>query len=268
VAERSPRANRAGLGRHALRSELLAAALVLDAGIARDDVVWEIGAGSGRLTHALAHRAERVVAVELDPRAVGRLRRVFRGVDRVEVVHGDALEVPLPLDRFRAFGNVPFGATTALLRRLLDDPSSPIEAVDVVVQLEVARKRARKRPASLLSASWAPWWLPSVGRRLEPSDFVPSPAVSAALLSFRRRDPALLPASERGAYASLLRAVFANGGGPIGRTLRAQVPPRLLDNAARVAGVDLGRCASDVEIDRWSELFLAIRRTTGDGFRR
>jgi 23S rRNA (adenine-N6)-dimethyltransferase len=209
-----------------------------------------------------------VIAVELDPRAVGRLRRVFRGVDRVTVVHGDALEVPMPRTSFRAFGNVPFGATTALLRRLLDDPTSAIVAVDVVVQLDVARKRARGRPGSLLSASWAPWWVASVGRRLEPSDFVPAPSVSAALLSFRRRLPERVPVADRDAYASVLRSVFANGGGPVGRTLRARVPPRSLAAAAREAGVDLDLRASEVELDRWSELFLAIRRTTGDGSRR
>jgi 23S rRNA (adenine-N6)-dimethyltransferase len=268
VVERSRHASRGALGQHSLRSELLAAELVLQAGVTRDDVVWEIGAGSGRLTHALAHRARRVIAVELDPRAVERLRRVFRGVDDVTIVRGDALAVPLPGERFRVFGNVPFGATTGLMRRLLDDQSSPIEAVDVVVQLDVARKRARQVPGNLLSALWAPWWLASVGRRLAPSDFVPPPSVSAALLSYRRRDPALLPASERAAYSSMLRTVFGNGGGPIGRTLRAFVPRRSLADAARDADVDLGARASEVEIDRWSGLFLALRRTTGGGLRR
>ena len=41
--------------------------MVAAAGIARSDLVVEIGAGTGRLTAPLADAADRVVAIELDP---------------------------------------------------------------------------------------------------------------------------------------------------------------------------------------------------------
>jgi 23S rRNA (adenine-N6)-dimethyltransferase len=263
VAERSrPSSRAAGLGQHSLRNELIAADLVVAAGISRDDVVWEIGAGSGRLTHALAHRARQVFAVELDPRSAHRLRRAFAGVDNVEIVTGDALLVPLPERPFRAFGNVPFGATTAILRRLLDDPSPWLRAIDVVVQLGVAHKRASGKRATLLSTSWAPWWSASVGRRLEPSDFLPPPSVSAAVLFYRRRHPELLPPSERPAYLAMLRSAFGDGGSPIGRSLRAAAPSRTLAEAGRRAGVDLGSRPGNVGAAGWIALFTELRRTT------
>ena len=60
---------RAELGQHFLAGGRLAAELVEQAGVGPDDLVVEIGAGTGVLTEALARRAGRVVAVERDPQA-------------------------------------------------------------------------------------------------------------------------------------------------------------------------------------------------------
>jgi len=54
-------------------------------------------------------------------------------------------------------GSLPFGRTTDILRRLLDDPGNSLLRADVVVPREVALKRAATPPATLLSTVWAPW---------------------------------------------------------------------------------------------------------------
>src|SRR6185295_9279701 len=105
---------------HFLRTASLAAELVRDAGVGADDVVVDLGAGSGRLTAALAPVARRVVAVELDPAWVCRLAGRWPNVD---VVQGDALELELPREPFPVVANIPFDRTTDILRRLLDDPA-------------------------------------------------------------------------------------------------------------------------------------------------
>ena len=86
----------------------------------------DIGAGEGVLTAELARRAGRVRAVEIESALVARLRRRFAAAPNVEVVGGDALLVPLPDEPFRVVANIPFNRTTAILRRLLDDPRVPL----------------------------------------------------------------------------------------------------------------------------------------------
>ena len=100
-------------------------------------------------------------------------------------------------------GSIPFGATTAILRHLLDDTRSGLVRADLVVQWEVARKRAAMPPTTLLSTTWAPWWSFDVGRRIPASAFRPVPMVDAAVLRVTRRTPPLLPEHMAGAYASL-----------------------------------------------------------------
>ena len=173
----------------------------------------EIGAGAGLLTEALAGRAGRVVAVELDPLLAGRLVERFGGAENVFVVQGDVLRFPLPAEPFRVVANVPFNRTTAILRRLLDRPATAFRKADLVVQYEVARKRARDR-GTLLGVSWAPWFEFSLGARVPAEAFRPVPRVDAAVLRIRRRPKPLLPPETHGAFASFVRARFPRAGSP------------------------------------------------------
>ena len=102
----------------------------------------DIGAGSGRLTGELERTGARVRAIELDSALAATLRRRFAAARRVEIIHGDALAAPLPREPFRVVANLPFGSTTAVLRRLLDDPQVPLTRADVIVEWDLARKRA------------------------------------------------------------------------------------------------------------------------------
>ena len=79
-----------------------AAQLVRDAGIERDDLVVDLGAGTGRLTAELAHVARHVIAVELDPALA---RRLLGRWPNVSVVEGDATRFRLPREPFRVVAN-------------------------------------------------------------------------------------------------------------------------------------------------------------------
>ena len=186
--------------------------LVDEARFACGELVVEIGAGSGALTLALARRALRVIAIEPDPHWARRLREQT-GRHRVQVVGGDVLAVTLPREPFRVMGSLPFGRTTAILRCLLDDPASSLRRADVIVQWEVALKRAATPPSTLLSTNWAPWWEMQLARRIPATTFRPVPRVDAGLLTITRRDPPLLPVAMARSYAAFVQREwpFARG---------------------------------------------------------
>lgn len=148
------------------------------------------------------------MAVELDPVWAARLRQ---HVERtapgcVRVVEADFRGFPLPTRPFRVIGSLPFGQSTDILRHLLDDPTGSLERADVVVQWDVARKRAALPPATLLSTAWAPWWEFRLGRRIPAAEFRPVPQVDAGVLVVTRRHRPLLPAGMARAYAGFVRA--------------------------------------------------------------
>jgi 23S rRNA (adenine-N6)-dimethyltransferase len=213
------------LGQNFLRPDL-AERLIEEAGFAPGELVLEIGAGSGAFTSALARRGLEVVAVELDPIFAAKLRARFErprsataraptgesARERVRVVEADFLSLPLPTRPFRALGSLPFARTTSILRRLLDDPRVPLARADLLVQWEVARKRAAAPPVSLNSTAWAPWWEFRLGPRIPARAFRPVPRVDAGLLVVTRRDPPLLPTAMAESYAAFVRASWPGGG--------------------------------------------------------
>src|SRR5262249_30161972 len=183
----------------------LAEALVAGCDFRPGDRVVEIGAGAGALTLPLARRGLEVTALERDGEWVRFLRTRLSGTPNVRVFEADVLRWRFPAAPFRVVGSVPFGVTTEILRRLFDDPRTPLVRADLVVQWEVARKRSESPPATLLSAAWAPWWRFRLGRRIPASAFRPEPSIDAGLLTVTRREPALLPAEAARAYGRFLR---------------------------------------------------------------
>src|SRR5438270_7389799 len=103
--------------------------------------LWiEIGAGHGEMTSILARQAGRLIAVELDPKLLPRLRKQTAGRANVEVVASDVLALDFAEltggDRFRVYGNLPYYITSPIVHRLFEH-ADRLEAAFLVVQLEV-----------------------------------------------------------------------------------------------------------------------------------
>jgi 23S rRNA (adenine-N6)-dimethyltransferase len=199
-----------------------AARLVADAAIAPDDLVLDLGAGSGALTVPLARTGARVIAVERDPAVARRLATRLAGYPNVRVVTGDLLRVPLPVRGFRVVANIPFATTTALLRRL---SGSALSRAHLVVEAAAGRRLAAAHPGRVELLSWQLSHSFTVGRRIPAHHFRPAPRVDAVVLELNRY--------ERSPPRALLRrvtAAYRTPSLPIGRLVGRA--------AARAAGLD------------------------------
>jgi 23S rRNA (adenine-N6)-dimethyltransferase len=247
------------LGQNFLEDERLVAELVEQAQVRPQDLVLEIGPGKGIITRQLARRAGEVLALEKDPVWAARLAARFRDDPRVVVRHGDILTTPLPTAPFRVFSNIPFGLTTAILRRLLDNPDTSLQRADLIVQWEVAKKHAATRHRSLVTASWLPWFEFTLGRRLPASLFRPVPRVDAGLLTIRRRPVALLPSADRDRFVRLLTLGYTGKGGSLGAAVAPQLLPSRFRAAAREAGISREATAPELTVEQWVALYRAMR---------
>ena len=133
------------LGQNFLTDSQLLDAIARDAGVEKTDTVVEIGAGAGTLTRALAARAARVVAFDIDEALVPVLRESLTGVENAEVVFRDVLKcsdeelLGIIGGRFKVVANIPYYITTPLVMRFAES-SLPVDSVTVTVQKEVAER--------------------------------------------------------------------------------------------------------------------------------
>ncbi len=112
-----------------------------------NDVVVEIGPGTGLLTRELLKSPlERLIAFELDDRAIPILKESFKSEgERFEVREQDFLLTDLgELSRsigqtLRIAGNIPYYITSPILFKLIDDREYIQDAI-LLVQLEVAER--------------------------------------------------------------------------------------------------------------------------------
>ena len=194
---RTPRdSRRRSFGQNFLADPTVVDRLIQAVHVEPDQLIVDVGAGTGALTIPLAQAGAQLVAVEPDPVWMQRLAEsVARtGLEhRVRIVPTDFESMRLPTGRYRVVANPPFALTTVLLARLLDDPTHGPWRADLLLQRQVARKRAATPPTTLRTAAWAPWWTFELGRTVPRTAFRPIPKVDAALLTIRRRDPAVLP---------------------------------------------------------------------------
>jgi 23S rRNA (adenine-N6)-dimethyltransferase len=213
--------------------------------------IVELGAGDGAITAELVRLGRPVTAVELDPKMVGHLRRRFG--DAVTVVAADMLTLAGDPTPHHVVSNVPFSITTPFLRRLLSQRGW--DTAVLLLQWEVARKRAAVGGTTLLTAQWWPWYEFTLDRRVPADAFAPRPSTDGGILVIRRRDRPLLPVTDRAAYAHLVQAVFTARGRGLGEITRGQLTRTEAARWLRSCGLGTGALPRDVDAAGWVSLY-------------
>jgi 16S rRNA (adenine1518-N6/adenine1519-N6)-dimethyltransferase len=192
-----------------------------------DDVVLEVGTGTGSLTQLLAARAAEVVTVELDHRLFDLAADTLAGLPNVTMLRADALKGKNRLNpavmetvrrkreaaagrRLKLVANLPYNVATPILSNLLDVEPPP-HSMTVTIQKELA-DRIVARPGTKDYSALSVWMQSqcrlAVLRVLPPDVFWPRPKVSSAFLQavpdqrLRRR------IADREFFHGFVRAMF------------------------------------------------------------
>lgn len=191
---------------------------ILDGGnLQREDRVLEIGAGVGTLTHALAERCRRVVAVEIDPGLYRILEQVLGDTSQVTLVHEDALH--LDFERllgeegsWKVIANLPYSIATPLIARLLN-LSHRFSLLLLMMQKEVAERllaspgKKAYGSVTVLTQYFADV---RVMVRVSPSAFYPRPRVDSVVLKLEPLPTPRVAPRDPAFFFRLVRAAFAH----------------------------------------------------------
>ncbi len=255
------------VSRHALERILAAADL------GRDDTVLEIGAGLGTLTTALARRAGRVIAVEIDRALLPALQAAVASCTNVQTIAADIMTVDLaatfgngPGSR-KVVANLPYNVASALVVALLERPLS-LRRLVVTVQREVA-ERISAAPGTkdygILSVAVQYRAQVSLVTRLPPSAFFPPPEVESAVIRLDAREQPACAVRDERMFFRVVRAAFSQRRKTVRNALAGGMPmpgPEA-EAACLQAGVAPGRRGETMSLVEFAALADAVAEVLG-----
>jgi 16S rRNA (adenine1518-N6/adenine1519-N6)-dimethyltransferase len=184
-----------------------------------DTVILEIGPGIGTLTHALAERYRKVVAIEIDHGLIPVLEKTLADCGNVTVIEGDVMKVDLAEILTREAGggkvavcaNLPYYITTPILMRLLE-LHLPLSSVTVMIQSEVADRLAAPAGSAEYGAITAVLGYYGEVHRLftvGAGNFLPAPKVSSAVVRLSLFSPPRYTPRSEALFFRTVQAAFA-----------------------------------------------------------
>jgi len=203
--------NKKRWGQNFLIDETLAAEIVDSAKIGKEDIVLEIGPGSGILTQLLLERAGKVVVLEIDPDLCGPLQNKFSQFLNFKLIQGDAVKFDFGKigSCFKVISNLPYYAATHILKRLIGY-GSRINSMTVMMQKEVVdRLVARPGKKEYSSLSVFIQYYCDLERILEVSknSFFPVPKIDSSVVCLK---PLRIPKVEVSNEKIFFKIVYAS----------------------------------------------------------
>ncbi|OGN00214.1 MAG: ribosomal RNA small subunit methyltransferase A [Candidatus Yanofskybacteria bacterium RIFCSPHIGHO2_02_FULL_41_29] len=194
------------LGQNFLINPHILERIVDAAEVSKDDIVLEVGPGTGNLTKELAKKAGKVIAIEKDRRLVNYLKNEFSikyaTAKNVEIIEADILRwVPSQLrwyPSYKVVGNIPYYITSHFLRKVFEEWPTP-KLIVLTIQKEVAQRimapstssgQAKPLHTNLLALSVQYYSEPEIVAYISKNNFRPVPKVDSTIIRLKVKSKA------------------------------------------------------------------------------
>ena len=160
--------------------------LVNLSGINHNDIVLDIGAGTGTITEELSKYADKVIAYELDKKYFRKLEEKFKDSSNVIVKNENFLNVQLPQKAFKIFSNIPFFITSDIINKITDI-NSKLEEAFLFVQKESAERFVGEPKNTQIATILSFMYEINIIEEFQKNDFKPIPNVDIVVLKIKRK---------------------------------------------------------------------------------
>ncbi|MCV6603134.1 MAG: 16S rRNA (adenine(1518)-N(6)/adenine(1519)-N(6))-dimethyltransferase RsmA [Cohaesibacter sp.] len=254
------------LGQNFLFDLNLTCRIARTAGNLSNHTVIEVGPGPGGLTRALLHEgAKKVIAIEMDRRALGALQEIadhYPG--RLDVIEGNALEIDManlvPEGPVKIIANLPYNVGTELLLGWLRGDQWPpfYDSLTLMFQKEVAQRITATQQDKAYGrlgviAGWRTHAIKVFDVAKE--NFSPPPKITSAIVHLTPKDNPL------SCELSYLEQVTAAAFGQRRKMLRQSLKSLGIDHLALIeeAGLEPTQRAETVPIDGFVALANGLK---------
>ena len=266
VIERHDLRAKKSLGQNFLLDLNLTCRIARAAGDLSGHTIIEVGPGPGGLTRALLHEgAKKVIAIEMDARALGALAEVSEHYPgRLEVIEGDALTIDMAAlaaeGPVRIVANLPYNVGTQLLLNWLEADWPPFfDSLTLMFQKEVAERIiATEKDKAYGRLGVIAGWRTHAHKLFDVSReaFSPPPKVTSSIVHLTPRPNPLR------CKLACLEQVTAAAFGQRRKMLRQSLKSLGVDHLALIeqAGLDPTQRAETVPIEQFVDLANGLER--------
>lgn len=247
--------SRQRLGQHFLNKTSVLDRIARAACPEREPLVIEIGPGRGALTESLTARADRVIAIEIDPGLVALLRQKFTAGTHVTLLHADALHTDLSQWGPAVIaGNLPYYAATPIIEKTLE---TAFRLAVFLVQKEVAARltaRPGTRDYGYLSVRTQLFADVEALFDVAPSAFRPPPKVYSTVVRLLPHHRAAdLGIADAGRFLAFVAQCFRHKRKTIRNNLAAVYGKDALDGRP-----EAGRRAEELTLGEFADLYRRL----------
>lgn len=233
--------------------------LLDEAQIKADDVVLEIGPGTGAITQQLIHRGARVIGIEKDYHLALALSEMLNS-DQCTIIQGDILDIDLPSflpknQKIKVISNLPFQITSLIFDKLLPMYHF-IETLTLILQKDVLhRLLAQPKSKTFSSLTLFTEFYASIRHCFDVSAscYYPKPAVETAVVQLTLKE-VKYPHIQK--VLQMIRRTFGQRRKMLSSTL--PLPSQKVQDALRALSLDPLARPEDLNLDNWGRLYEAL----------
>lgn len=254
---------RKSLGQNFLHDPNMLDKIVSIADLTKNDLVLEVGPGTGLLTERIAQAAKELTSIEVDERLQPVLAEIVAQHPNLSIRYQDILTLDVNKlyagQPYIVVANLPYYITSAIIRHLLESDHRPSRLV-LTMQMEVAERMiAKPDDMSILSVSVQFFGRPQIAARLKPSVFWPRPEVDSAVVRIDTYDQPIVDVPDTKTFFRVVRAGFGQKRKQLknalssGLSLDSEKSNALFD----VSKIDSRRRAETLSLEEWAALTRA-----------
>ncbi|XP_022757198.1 ribosomal RNA small subunit methyltransferase, chloroplastic [Durio zibethinus] len=271
---------RKSLGQHYMLNSEINKQLARAANVEEDDVVLEIGSGTGSLTNVLINCGATVLAIEKDPHMVALVRERFESSDRFKVLQEDIVKCHIRSHIFpmlesrnalnassiraKVVSNLPFNISTDVVKLLLPMGDIFSEVVLLLQEetavrfVESSLRTSEYRPINIFVNFYSePEYKFSVPR----TNFFPQPNVDAAVVTFKLKQASDYPSVvSTKSFFSMVNSAFSGKRKMLRRSLQHICPSNEIERALEGAGIPTTSRPEELALDDFVKLHNIIAR--------
>jgi len=248
---------------HWLKSEKALQEIIEAATLNPEDIVLEIGPGTGILTRRLLDATQTVIAAERDRDLIKPLNQRFQTYSNFILLEGDFLKLDLAaVVNFlpnKVVANIPYNITGPILEKLLGSIAHPNRQYDkliLLVQKEIAERVCANSGSKIFGAlSVRSQYLAHCEKRsvVPAKAFSPPPKVDSAIISLTPR-PFPLTANSPQLLEKLVKLGFANRRKMLRNNLKSIISPQQLEPILEQLEISPLARAEAISVSNWVRL--------------